>query len=129
MVLLTWQNEGGGRSRVGQSSKLVCCYNNGFTTNYLFQDGVNVLRPNEWFLVCVIHSDIVFNGMDQIREAAEHTTANPLAGDLPKPSFNQIQPRGGSRREVAMKAWMLFQPRLDLGLIVCTVVIQNYVDG
>ena len=94
----------------------------------LFQDGVNVFRPNEWFWICVVHSDILFDGKHQIRYAAEHTTANTLAGDLPKPPFNEIQPRGGGRREVAMKAGMVFQPCSDLGVIVRAVVVQNHMD-
>jgi len=58
--------------------------------------------------ICVVHADKVFNGKHQIRYAFEHTTANPLAADLPKPPFNEIQPRGGGRGEVAVKARMLF---------------------
>jgi hypothetical protein len=33
---------------------LVYCYNSAFTMSNLFQDGVNVFRPNEWFRVCVV---------------------------------------------------------------------------
>lgn len=66
--------------------------------------------------------------MDQIRYAFEHTTANPLAGDLSKPPLNEIHPRGGGRGEVAVKARMFLQPCPDFGVIVRTVVILNHVD-
>ena len=74
----------------------------------LSQDGVNLFRPNEWFGIRVVYSDKLFNGKHQIRYAAERTTPNTLSSDLPKPPFNKIEPRGRSRREVAMKAGMLF---------------------
>ena len=48
------------------NQSLVYCYNSGFTMSNLFQDGVNVFRPNEWFRVCVVQSDIFFNGRHQI---------------------------------------------------------------
>ena len=67
----------------------------------------------------------LFDGRHQIRYATEHATANTFAGDLPKPPFNKIEPRGGGRREVAMKAGMLFQPCLDLGVIVRTIVVHE----
>ena len=94
----------------------------------LFQDSVNLFRPNEWFGICVVYSDKFLDGSDQIRHTLEHTTANTLAGDLPKPPFNKIEPRGRSRCEVAMKAGMLFQPCFDLGVIVGTIVVQDHMD-
>src|SRR4030067_429818 len=43
-------------------------------------------------------------------------------------SSTEIQPRGGGRGEVAVKARMLFQPCPDFGVIVRTVVVQNHMD-
>lgn len=92
------------------------------------QDSVNRFRPNEWLGVGVVYSDKLFNGSNQIRYATEHATANTFAGDLPKPPFDKIEPRGRSRREVAVKAGMLFQPCLDHGVIVRTVVVHDHMD-
>ena len=94
----------------------------------LFQDSVNLFCPNEWLGIRVVYSDKLFDGSDQIRYATEDAAANTLAGDLPKPPFNKIEPRGRSRREVAMKAGMLFQPCLDPGVIVRTVVVHDHMD-
>jgi len=94
----------------------------------LFQDSVNLFSPSEWFGIRVVYSDKFLDGSDQIRHTLEHTTANTLAGDLPKPPFNKIEPRGRSRREVAMKAGMLFQPCFDLGVIVGAIVVQDHMD-
>src|SRR5665811_1401249 len=94
----------------------------------LFQDGVNLFRPDEWFRIRVVYSDKFFDGSNQIRYATEHATPNTFAGDLPKPAFNKIEPRRRSRREVAMKAGMLFQPCLDPGVIMRTIVVQNHMN-
>ena len=94
----------------------------------LFQDGVNLFRPNEWFRIRVVYSDKLFDGSDQIRYATEHATSNTFAGDLPKPPFNKIEPRGRGRREVAMKAGMLFQPGLDPGMIVRAIIVQDQME-
>ena len=47
---------------VGLDDILVWCYKNGFTTSDLFQNGINVLCPNEWLWIRVVHSDVLFNG-------------------------------------------------------------------
>ena len=94
----------------------------------LFQDGVNFFRPNEWLRILVVYSDKFFDGSNQIRYATEHATPNTFAGDLSKPPFNKIEPRGRSRREVAMKTGMLFQPYLNLGVIVRTIVVHDHMD-
>jgi hypothetical protein len=94
----------------------------------LFQDGVRLFRPNEWLRIHVVYSEKLFNGKHQIRYATEHATPNTFAGDLPKPPFNKVKPRRRSRREVAMKTGMLFQPCLDLGMIVRAIVVQDHMD-
>lgn len=94
----------------------------------LFQNGVNLFCPNEWLRIRIVYLDKLFDGSDQIRYATEHATTNTFAGDLPKPPFNKIEPRGRSRREVAMKAGMLFQPCLDPGVIVRTIVVDDHMD-
>ena len=76
----------------GRYYQLVYCYTNGFTMSNLFQYGVNVFRPNEWFRVCVVQSDILLNDGHQIRYAFEHATANAFAGDFPEPPFDEVQP-------------------------------------
>jgi hypothetical protein len=107
---------------------LVCRYSNGFTMGDFFQDSVNLFRPNKWFRIFIVYADKLFNGRYQIRYAPKYATPNTLAGDLSKPSFDKIQPRGRGRREVAMKAGMLFQPCLNPGMIVRTIVIQNHMN-
>lgn len=107
---------------------LVYCYSNGFTMSDLVQDRVNFFGPNEWFRIRVVYSDKFFDVRNQIRYATEHATPNTFAGDLPKPAFNKIEPRRRSRREMAMKAGMLFQPCLDPGVIVRTIVVHDHMD-
>jgi hypothetical protein len=58
----------------------------------------------------------------------EHTPADGLVGQVPKPPFDQIEPRGGGGGEVQVKPWVFGQPFLDVGMLVGAVVIADHVD-
>jgi len=80
----------------------------------LGQDSVNLFGPNEWFRIRVVYSNELFNGGDKIRCAAERAASNTLAGDLPKPSFNKIEPRGETVK--TRKSSAIFSRIWDSGL-------------
>ncbi len=72
--------------------------------------------------------NVIRNRVDQMADAVEGPTTNPLVGDLAKPTFHQIQPRTARWNEVDVKPWMSFQPRLDLGMFVRVVVVHDQVQ-
>ena len=61
----------------------------------------------------------------QIGYAAENAAADGLVVQVSEPSFHQIQPTGTGRDEVGHEPRMTFQPRLDLGVLVSPVVVQD----
>ncbi len=108
---------------------LVFCLNNGFTMLDLRQNVFDCFGPHERLGVLVRESSELVDGCDQFRHALEDAASDALPRDLPEPSFDQIQPRGTRWGNVQVESWMLLQPRLHLGVVVCPVVVQDQVEG
>ena len=58
-------------------------------------------------------------------DAEERTPADPLAGQLGKPPFHQIEPTGTGGHEVKNETRMAAKPRLDLRSLMGAVVIHD----
>lgn len=54
----------------------------------------------------VVTFQVVFDGSDQFRDALETAAANPLVGNLSKPTLDQIQPRTRRWDEVDVESGM-----------------------
>ena len=95
----------------------------------LFQDSIDLFRPDERFGVLVVDPDEIFDCRDEFRDAAENPATNAFARDLCEPSLHQVQPGRTGRRKMKVETGMLSQPRFDLGVVVRAVVVQDHVDG
>ena len=73
-------------------------------------------------------SDVPVNGVDQLRHAGEDAAAQPLGRDVAKEALDPVRPRGRSRREMHVNAWMLVQPVLHERMLVRRVVIGDQVQ-
>ena len=71
---------------------------------------------------------VVFDGGFEVGDAAKHAAADGIGGDQPEEALDLVEPRGGSRREVEMKARMAFQPCFDLGMLVGGVVVDHQME-
>lgn len=74
-------------------------------------------RPDECLRIVVVLFNVIHDGLDQLANAVEGPTADPLVGDLAKPAFHHVQPRTARRYEVDVKSRMPLEPRLDLGIM------------
>ena len=72
--------------------------------------------------------NVILNCLDELADTVEHASADALVGDFHKPSFHQVEPRGRGGDEVEMKARMFEKPRLNVGMFVRTVVVDDAVD-
>jgi hypothetical protein len=52
-------------------------------------------------------------------------TSDALLGQITKPTFDQVQPRAGSRGEVQMEARMTFQPGFHARVFVGAAVVDD----
>ena len=83
------------------------------------------MNGSAWRLWCVTYSSIA-----RIRsgETPKGAAANPLARDLGEPAFDQVEPRGAGRHEVAVIPRMGGEPSLDRRMRVRAVVVENQMN-
>ena len=60
--------------------------------------------PNENLRVLVVRFQVVFDGSKQFRNTAKTAAANPLVGNLSKPTLDQFPPRTRCRVEVNVES-------------------------
>jgi hypothetical protein len=64
----------------------------------------------------------------KITGAAKDAAAKLPLGQESKPTFDEIEPRGASRREVKMKLRALQQPAVNGGSLMSTLVVEDQMD-
>lgn len=69
------------------------------------------------------------DGLDQIRHADEGSAPHCLAGQLAKPTLDQVHPTRTGRNEMGDKARMPFEPPLDLRSLVRPVIVHHQMEG
>ena len=71
---------------------------------------------------------VIRQGHNQLADAMKRSTADSLASDFGKPSFQLVQPRSAGGRAVKVIAGVLLEPPSDLWALMGSVVIQDDVD-
>ncbi len=94
-----------------------------------FEDVSGCGGPDEGFRIGIMVLQVVFDGGFEVGDAAKHAAADGILGDQPEEALDLVEPRGGSRREVEMKARMAFQPCFDLGMLVGGIVVDHQMEG
>ena len=92
------------------------------------KDVFHIGGPYKRLGVFVMRLDERIDRRFELRYAPETPAPDPFGRDLPKPSFDNVQPRTGGGREMDMKTRMPSQPRFDLRVFVRAVVINNQVQ-
>jgi hypothetical protein len=82
-------------------------------------------RPNERLGFGVMHGDVIVDGRFEVSEAGEHAATNALVGDVSEETLDHIQPGRTGGSEMDVKALVLGQPLLNLGVLVCGVVVDD----
>jgi hypothetical protein len=65
---------------------------------------------------------------DEFADTGEAASPQPPGCQVPEPSFDEVEPRRGSRGEMKLEPGMLLQPLLDFRMVVGAVVVENHVD-
>ena len=68
------------------------------------------------------------DGIDQVRDAFEHTATNAFVGDLADPPLDQIQPGPGSGNKVQMEPRMPFEPGFDSRMLVGPGIVDDEME-
>ncbi len=96
--------------------------------NDLLENVISLGGPDERFGILIMHSDVLLDSRDQFGHAAEDAARQTVGRDAAKVALDHVEPRSGRRREMDVKARMLLQPRLDLGMLVRGVVVADQVQ-
>ena len=91
----------------------------------LFEDDVGGLGPDEWPWRGVVRFEVFSDGFLEFGDAAEDAPPDRVPGDVREEALDEVQPRGTGRREVNGEPAMAGQPSLDLGMLVCAVVVGD----
>ena len=95
----------------------------------LLEDLFGFFGPEERFWIFIVDPNELFDCRDELWHTSKDAPANSLPGDLAKPSFYQVEPRGTGRSKVQMESGMFFKPLFHVGMVVRPVVVQNQVEG
>src|SRR5260370_7956741 len=71
--------------------------------------------------------EVFLDGGFEFGDAFEDAASDAFCSDAPEEAFDLVEPRRRCWGEVHMKTRMPLKPRLDLGVLVCGVVVGNQV--
>ena len=90
-----------------------------------FEDVGSGRGPDEGLGMAVGLDDVVLNGSDKLVHAAKHAAANAFGGEITKESFDHVQPRRRSGREMNVEALVTPQPTLHGDMLVGGIVVHR----
>ena len=83
--------------------------------------------PDKGVGVGIVMFQVVVNGGFELGHGGEDATTDALLSDQPEEALDLIEPGGRGRGEVQVKAGVLGQPYLDVGMLVGGVVVEDEV--
>src|SRR5690606_7549070 len=83
------------------------------------------LGPHEWLWAGVMAQEVVVDRILELGNAREGATSDALGRNLGEEALDEIEPRRARRREVAMEARMICEPRLHHVSLVRPVVVEH----
>jgi hypothetical protein len=72
--------------------------------------------------------DVLFDGSYRFLDRTKAATSDTLLGQITKATFDQVQPRAGSRGEVKMEARTTSEPGVHPRVFVGAVVVDDQVQ-
>ena len=97
------------------------------SARHFFEDVGGAGGPDEGLGIFVVAIDVSSNGQNEFFEIAKHAAPQPVLREIAKEAFHHVQPRRAGGREVHMKARVLIEPALDLGMFMRRVVVADQV--
>ena len=91
-------------------------------------DFVGIGGPCEGLRFGVVLSDEAVDGGLEVDDGVEDTAPKPPLREFGEKALDGVEPGAGCRHEVEGPAGMAVEPRADLRVFVCGVVIEDGVD-
>ena len=84
--------------------------------------------PDERLGVGIVMVKVLVDGRFELWNGGEDGASNAFLGDQTEEALDLIEPGGRGGREVQVKAWVLGQPCLNVGMLVRRVVVEDEVE-
>ena len=84
--------------------------------------------PDEGLWIGIVVFQVVVNGGFELGNGGEDAAPDALLSDQPEEALDLIEPGGRGGGEVQVKAGVLGQPCLDVGMLVGGVVVEDEVE-
>ena len=84
--------------------------------------------PDEGLGVGIVVFQIIANGSFEFGNGSEYATTDALLSDQAEEALDLIEPGGRGRGEVQVKAGVLGQPCLNVGMLMGGVVLEDEVE-
>ena len=97
-------------------------------TIQLGEDLICGFGPGEGLGIIVVLGDVAVDGGLKIDDRVEAAASDALAGQRREEGLDGVQPGAGFGREVEGPARVTLEPRLDLGMVVGAVVVDDRMD-
>ena len=75
--------------------------------------------------IAIVVGDICRDRLDEVLHTGKGSAAYAPAGDLSEESLHHVQPRRAGWREVEVESLMSGQPRLNVRMLVRSVIVEN----
>ena len=92
------------------------------------EDGIGGLGPHEGFGLGIVLIEVVMDRVLEVGHAGEGAAPDAPGGDLGEDALDEVEPGCTGRREVQLDARVLGEPRLHLGRLVRSVVVEHEMD-
>ena len=84
--------------------------------------------PDKGLGVGIVMVEVFVDGSFELWNGGEDAASDALLGDQAEEALDLIEPRGRGRREVQVKARVLGQPCLNVGMLVRSVVVEDEME-
>ena len=76
----------------------------------------------------IVNFNVMVDGLDKLFDAFKGAAPYSLLGDLREPALHHVQPGTSCRRKVLIESGMFFQPVLNLGAFVRSIIVNDQVQ-
>ena len=89
------------------------------------EDIIGLGSPDKRSGISVVGLEILLQCGDQFWQTMKDAAPQAFDREVSEEALHHIEPRSAGRSEMQVEAWMLGQPRFDLGVLMRRVVIQD----
>src|SRR6266481_5106961 len=92
-----------------------------------FQNVGSGSGPDKGLRISVVMVDVSLDGIGQVFDAAKHSPAQAVDGEVAEEAFDHIEPGSACRREMKVETRVALLPRLHFFMLMSGVIVADEV--